>query len=274
MQFIELYNGVQLMVSDYVVHTDLLIQRKKSNREMYSLRFDELRNDKDEKGKASVVLTNTKFDWMFLSTAGMKVNSVNIRLERKWLDHFLNISEQGESINKYLALKASSFQYDAMDTEYAQWFRDILLNKEDEKLNSMIVNNRIMLLIERFFTRIYNKVNAAQFTMRVSADDISRIKEVETLLVQDFSVPPPSLEHLARVAAMSSSKLKTVFKEIYGIPIFQYYQKQRMQKAKAMLQSKKYTVGQVGSEVGYTSISNFNKAFEKSFQQLPNEIIN
>src|SRR6478672_4792872 len=102
MQFVELYNGIQLMISDYTVHSDLLIQRKKSNREMYSLRFDELKNDKEEKGKASVVLTNTKFDWMFLCTTGMKVNSVNIRLEKKWVDQFLGVSEQGESINKYL----------------------------------------------------------------------------------------------------------------------------------------------------------------------------
>jgi YesN/AraC family two-component response regulator len=46
-----------------------------------------------------------------------------------------------------------------------------------------------------------------------------------------------------------------------------------MQKAKAMLLSKKYSVNQVGSEVGYSNLVNFNKAFEKTFQQLPNELI-
>jgi AraC-like DNA-binding protein len=274
MRFVELYNGLQVMISDYIVHADLLIQRKKSNREFLSLRFDELMADaKDEKGKTSVVLTNTKFDWMFLCTTGMHVYSVNIRLDKRWLDNFFSTSDEGEAINKYLALKISSFHYDVMDTEYGQWFRDIIDSKNEESVSSIITNNRIMLLLERFFTRIYEKMNASQFTMRVSSDDIVRIKQVESLLLEDFSMPAPSLDHLARIAAMSSSKLKAVFKEIYGMPIFQYYQKQRMQKAKAMLLSKKYSVNQVGSEVGYSNLVNFNKAFEKTFQQLPNELI-
>nr|WP_255551783.1 helix-turn-helix transcriptional regulator [Aridibaculum aurantiacum] len=75
------------------------------------------------------------------------------------------------------------------------------------------------------------------------------------------------------MAAMSPSKLKNSFKEIYGMPVYQYYQKHRMNKAKAMLLSRKYSVKEVGMELGYSNLSNFAKAFKKSFDQLPSDIL-
>jgi AraC-like DNA-binding protein len=75
------------------------------------------------------------------------------------------------------------------------------------------------------------------------------------------------------MAVMSPSKLKNSFKEIYGLPVYQYYQKHRMNKAKAMLLSRKYSVREVGIEVGYSNLSNFAKAFRKSFDQLPSDLL-
>jgi AraC-like DNA-binding protein len=78
---------------------------------------------------------------------------------------------------------------------------------------------------------------------------------------------------LARMAAMSPSKLKTSFRDVYGLPIYQYFQKHRMNKAKAMLLSQKYNVREVGIDVGFSNLSNFAKAFKKSFDQLPSDIL-
>lgn len=137
----------------------------------------------------------------------------------------------------------------------------------------MIVQNRILLLLERFFTRIHQKMYNLHFEVKISQDDIDRLKEVERALIKDFSVEPPSIAKLARMAAMSPSKLKNVFKDMYGIPLYQYFQKHRMNKAKAMLLSRRYSVREVGMELGYSNLSNFAKAFKKSFDQLPSDIL-
>ena len=73
---------------------------------------------------------------------------------------------------------------------------------------------------------------------------------------------------------MSPSKLKLVFKEVFGMPVYQYYQKQRLQKGKAMLITKRYSIKEVASELGYIHVKDFTKAFQKHFDQLPEEIIN
>jgi len=48
---------------------------------------------------------------------------------------------------------------------------------------------------------------------------------------------------------------------MYGLPLYQYFQKHRMVKAKAMLVSKKYTAKQVAAELGYQNQSLFHQGF-------------
>ena len=95
---------------------------------------------------------------------------------------------------------------------------------------------------------------------------------VESLLVKDFSVDPPKIKDLSRISAMSPTKLKSDFKQLYGFPIYQYFQKNRMLKAKSLLVLGKYTIKEVGIKVGYSNLSHFATAFKKAFGYLPSSI--
>jgi len=276
MKLIKLPNGLQCLISDYSFNEDILFQRRKSEEDFYTLRFDEVINMQapNPASKSAVFLASTKFDWLSLYTNGTHVKNVNIHFSKEWLENFLGVEEVGEVIRKYLSLKMSSFNYEPMDAEYKRILSELIAAKESQSFENLIVQNRTMLLMERFFTRIYKKMNDQHFDMKVSNDDILRLQKVEQELLKDFSIPPPGITKLAKMAAMSPSKLKNAFKEIYGMPIYQYFQKHRMNKAKAMLLSSKYNVKEVGMDVGYSNLSNFAKAFKKSFDQFPSDIIN
>ncbi|MDB5191025.1 MAG: AraC family transcriptional regulator [Segetibacter sp.] len=284
LKLIELPNGLQGVISDYTVNQDLLLNRTRILRDFYTLRFDEVlipdtpaepvtSNYVTAPTRSAVFLGSTKFDWMFLSTRGTRVRGINILFSKQWLEQFLEVESVGEMIKKYLSLKMSAFNYEPMDTEYKRLLNEIISSGTNENFETLIIQNRIMMLLERFFTRIYNKMNDMHFDVKMSNDDINRLKSIEKELMKDFSVEPPSITKLARLAAMSPSKLKTSFKEIYGLPVYQYFQKHRMNKAKAMLLSQKYSVKEVGMELGYSNLSNFAKAFRKSFDQLPSDLL-
>jgi len=286
MKLIELPNGLQGIVSDYTVAQDLLLNRTKINSDFYTLRFDEviIPNTLSAEDmsilpagasleKTAVFLGSTKFDWMFLSKKGTRVKGVNILFSKEWLEQFLEVESVGDILKKYLSLKMSAFNYEPMDMEYKRLLAEIINTGADESLETLIIQNRIMLLLERFFTTTFYKMSDMHFNVKISNEDISRVKMVEKELVKDFSAEPPAINKLARSAAMSPSKLKNSFKEIFGLPIGQYYQKHRMNKAKAMLLSGKYSVREVGSEVGYSNLSNFAKAFRKAFDQLPSDLL-
>lgn len=285
-KLIELPNGLQGLVSDYTVHQDILLNRTKINNDYFTLRFDEVvipevttaengQNVISELSpvRSAVFLGSTKFDWMFLSTKGTRVKGVNILFSKEWLEQFLEVESVGDLIKKYLSLKMSAFNYEPMDTEYKRILSEIIQTDVDPFFETLIIQNRVMLLLERFFTRIYYKMSDMHFDVKLSNEDINRLKMIEKELLKDFSLEPPGITKLARLAAMSPSKLKNSFKEIFGLPVYQYFQKNRMNKAKAMLLSKKYSVREVGIELGYSNLSNFAKAFKKSFDQLPSDLL-
>ena len=78
---------------------------------------------------------------------------------------------------------------------------------------------------------------------------------------------------LARMAAISESKLKKDFKTMYGYPIYEYYQKARMQAAQDKLLTGKFSVKEVAMELGYSNLSNFTIAFKKEFGILPSQLL-
>lgn len=286
MKLIKLPNGLQGIVSDYTVNQDMLLTRTKINRDFYVLRFDEviipdaalssniLQQVADNRQmKTAVFLGSTKFDWIFLCKAGTRVKGVNILFSKEWIEQFLEVESVGDMLKKYLNLKMSAFNYEPMDMEYKRILAEIVQINMEPSFEKFIIQNRIMLLIERFFTTTFYKMSDMHFSVKLSNEDINSIKTIEKELVKDFSSDPPGINKLARSAAMSPSKLKNSFKEIYSLPIGQYHQKHRMNKAKAMLISNKYSVREVGAEVGYSNLSNFAKAFRKAFDQLPSDLL-
>ena len=70
---------------------------------------------------------------------------------------------------------------------------------------------------------------------------------------------------------MSSTKLKKIFKSVFGVPIYEYYQQKRMERAGELLATGKYSVKQVAGIIGYSNMSNFTTAFRKYMKQEPSE---
>ncbi len=286
MKLIELPNGLQGIVSDYTATTDLRFNWLKINQDCFILRFDEANIPESitteniqnipEAGmqvRSAVFLASSRYDWIFICKKGTVVKGVNILFTKEWLEQFLKVENVGDIIRKYLNLRLTALNHEPMDIEYKRLLNEIVQVNGEPDYETMIIQNRVMLLLERFFTRTYYKMSDMHFNVKLSNEVISRLASVERELIRDFSADPKSIPELAKMAAMSPSKLKNSFKEIYGLPVYQYFQKKRMHKAKAMLVSRKYSVREVGMEVGYSNLSNFAKAFKKSFDQLPSDLL-
>ncbi|HAN38578.1 MAG TPA: hypothetical protein DCQ29_06705 [Chitinophagaceae bacterium] len=277
MQMYELSNGLHCMVNDYTTATDIMMKRRKMEDYHFMLRLDEvIHNDPENQQpadpKRGVSLTNTTFEWIYYAPKHTRVRNINIVFSDTWLATWLGQEPESEKLLQYLSNTAQAMSLDPMDNEYKVWFEEIQVPQCDDRLKAMYIQNRMMLILERFFNRLLMRIDSIHFDSRISSYDMARLREVEAILMKDFSVPPPSIAQLSRTAAMSPSKLKNAFKEAYGLPIYQYFQKHRMNKAKAMLISKKYSVREVSRELGYEQLTNFVKAFQKAFDQNPASI--
>ncbi len=130
-----------------------------------------------------------------------------------------------------------------------------------------------MLLVERFFTRLFKKIESMKNQQVLSNHEMQRIMSAEAKLVHDFTKPPPTVSVLARQAHMSETKFKLIFKRVYGCNPYEYYQKNRMIKAKNLLVTGKFSVKEVGLTLNFKNLSNFSVAFRKEFNFLPSEIL-
>jgi AraC-like DNA-binding protein len=199
----------------------------------------------------------------------MHIKSIKILFNEKWLKKYMGMEPDADVLKSYLSLKTESFDIEQLDAEYLELMEQLWNAPKNDPLQDMFLQNRVTLLIERFFTRLYQKMNLLQGKFDLSSAVIQSMVKVENLLISDFSKIPPTIEAFSRMFSMSSTKLKKSFKSIYGDSIYAYYQKQRLQKANELLLSGRYNVKQVAEAIGYNNVSNFTLAYKKQFNKVP-----
>ncbi|MDH7464355.1 AraC family transcriptional regulator [Chitinophagaceae bacterium 26-R-25] len=101
--------------------------------------------------------------------------------------------------------------------------------------------------------------------------EVARMVQIRNLLVADFSVDCPLLEDMARKAQMSVTKFKTLFKKLFKLSYYQYYQRYRLLAARQAIALGK-SVTETAYDFSFNSISNFSVAFKKMFKVSPSEI--
>ena len=100
------------------------------------------------------------------------------------------------------------------------------------------------------------------------------IRDIETIYkikeqILKYPETPPLIMELAVSAGMSPTKLKRLFKQIFGDSIFSYYQHFRIKQAAVLLKEKNLSVATVGYILGFTNLSHFSKIFKEHTGTTP-----
>ena len=284
MQLEHLPNGLNVLIMNYHLNEDFYYERPPGSKEFYTLRSKEINVvdraittiDNEEVKEPpgihkSLFLTSSLFDISFFVSKNTPVQAVHIELNKEWMAKYLHMNVYDDILHEYLSMKIKMLDAVIMDADYSQAHSDILHINKNHPAEVTILHNRIMYIIERFFTELYDQRKQIKYRLRNNSADIDAIIAIETKLIAGIKEGFPSVEQLAKDAGMSASKLKTLFKKIFGKALFEYFQERRMLKAKAMLLSNHYAVKQAAFELGFKNMSNFTLAFKKQFGTLPNE---
>lgn len=108
--------------------------------------------------------------------------------------------------------------------------------------------------------------NLSAFKYQSDIEAIFRIRE-QLLAIEDVNYP--TIDVLAKQAAMSPSKLKALFRTVFGMPVFEFYQQHRLAYARHLIEARKLTIGEIGLKIGYNNLSKFSQAYKKQFGYLP-----
>jgi AraC-like DNA-binding protein len=161
--------------------------------------------------------------------------------------------------------------------EYRSLIDDIFAADGRSVLSHFILHNRVLLLAEKFLNAFLTKATFSlpdgKAWIKGKEKDLDALKGIVQILSDNQLNKFPSIETLSKTAMMSSTKLKTRFKQIYGMKLYEFYNRNRLEQAREMLKTGDFSVKQVGINIGFSNLSNFAKAFKKEFGVLPKEVL-
>ncbi|WP_437921306.1 helix-turn-helix transcriptional regulator [Sphingobacterium sp. LRF_L2] len=105
----------------------------------------------------------------------------------------------------------------------------------------------------------------------IKGNDIFKLEEARELLKNRY-VSPPTQKDLSRAVGLNEFKLRRGFKEYFGITVYDYITRLRMEKARHLLLKEHMPISEVSNSVGFSHQNNFSIAFKKYFGLPPSEL--
>lgn len=272
--------GLSYRITNYTLNADIELKRVPSENFQLLIYFYELQYNEKPYCKSgdtileipdeffsAILVTHSLSPQEMLFKKGTVVKGLSIQIDEQWLNtnllHFspekMQLLREKDYLVDFITAKQRKILHDIFDSETVTTY-----------LPDLFIKSRVLRITEQFLTALCKSGmhNIPQFT---NQKDFQALLKVEHLLSKYYTAEFPSIESLAKTAYMSESKLKKLFKKAYGMAPYEYYQKNRMHKAKELLRSRKHSVSQVGTMLGYQNMSNFSSAFKKEFDCLPSQ---
>lgn len=94
------------------------------------------------------------------------------------------------------------------------------------------------------------------------------------LYITEHIAEPLNIATLAKVAYLSPTQFKKIFKTQLGVTVLEHIAQLRMEKAQALLTHTDYSLQIVGEKVGYKDLSAFSRKFKQYFGLSPKNFKN
>lgn len=201
------------------------------------------------------------------------MHRLGIVVSQEFLGPYLSLGRGGihKELAAALAGKKQAFQWTGRaDIRKVQCVANIFSDSYSGPLRYLHLETRALELIDLQLSEYLGTAGCPDFPT-LGPQDVRRIKEARELLLRDLE-NPPSLAHLARIAGINEKKLKSGFKQVFGVPVFEYFRNYRLDLARELLASGAMNVTETGMHIGYRNLSHFSAEFKKRFGMTPKKI--
>jgi AraC-like DNA-binding protein len=105
----------------------------------------------------------------------------------------------------------------------------------------------------------------------ISSREIEGIERVRRFL-EEHPGRNVTTDQLGRMAAMNRTKLRSLFKLVHGMTMFEYRQALIMKCADEMLRQQDFTISEIGYRLGFREPSSFSIAYRRFYGQAPSAV--
>ncbi|MCF0075560.1 AraC family transcriptional regulator [Dyadobacter sp. CY261] len=217
------------------------------------------------RGNSAIQVTSNDLSSVICFPAQRLINYMVIAIRPDSLKEFISIDKPSSVLETITGNGSSFLFFENMSAETKLLLKNMIAINMGDMLSNFYVRIKVQELLYHVFYKLSLREHANQ---AINSADISRLLYIRDEIVRDLS-KPPVLRELSQIAAMSETKLKSLFKQTYGTTIYNYFQQARMEEAAFLLKKGKRSVAQVGYDIGFTNLSHFSRLFERHYGQNP-----
>ncbi|WP_185967818.1 helix-turn-helix domain-containing protein [Formosa sediminum] len=176
----------------------------------------------------------------------------------------------GESIKENIAFKMWN-KSPEFDFFLENKVSEIITCTKNKNINKLYLE----CLLKDTFRYLFAKMNTdgEKFACILSKVELNKVIQAEKILLENIK-RAITVDELSALVGTNRHKLNRNFKKVHNEPVFSYFTRLRMEKAKFMLRQKNRTISEVSYEVGYKNPQHFTVAFKKHFGYVPSKLRN
>ncbi|MFZ4261497.1 helix-turn-helix transcriptional regulator [Sphingobacterium sp. HJSM2_6] len=203
-----------------------------------------------------VKITTANIDYEVLFKNAVSQRMLVITINPKELSLLLSEIDQ-----EILLPQNKTYYYEEdLNPAMQQVLQEIFENNVPKELGNLYVDMKGKELLFLVFQGLIKRDQLK--TYAIHPKDIKSIYQVKERILEDLSVQP-SLLSLSELAQMSETKLKRLFKQIFGFSIYDYYLKMRITEAAHLIAVEGLSVSEAGYRMGFLNLSHFSRLFDR-----------
>ncbi|WP_316635358.1 AraC family transcriptional regulator [uncultured Flavobacterium sp.] len=279
--FTQITPGISALFMDFVLNEPIVINRLQSENELYIFHFDlsqhvnilKIDNVDYEIGSTdhlSLAVIDNQTESSFKPGVGDRTVALRILVDKKLLKQLIKNHPDGEyGIRKIKAPKKSLYYHDTIDSNSILLIKSIMDKSIFDASFDPYLKGVSLKLLGNFLNRHENSTTEKN---EFSDAEIQAVTKTQMYLLQNLNNPFPSVPFLSKMAGMSSSKYKMVFKKRFHDTPNNLFIKEKMIHANKLLRSGDYeTLTAIIYELNYSKLSYFCSKYYTLFKRKPSQ---
>src|SRR5208283_623483 len=268
---------IRLLISNYVLYEDLMVENPDMNvlKKMIFFKFQNIFpktethvSEKPLKAIPSVLIGTSRINTDNVILIHTNTATINIEVDATYLNGLFDLSEKSPVLQSLLQNTQPLLFEQMIYPSLQKIVNEIVHEPVDETFELFFLRIKAEELICRLLMELEKRDEKHLYALNIH--DIQTIYKVKRQMLEHLETPPV-IKELAVCANMSPSKLKRLFKQIFGNSIFSYYQEFRMKEAARLLKEEKLSVSDVGYQLGFTNLSHFSRVFKEHIGMKPKQ---
>jgi AraC-like DNA-binding protein len=210
-----------------------------------------------------IVTTGLNFE---ILPANKKVNSIVITIHADYLKELLKPTKENALLQIITSGDQPVLFEEIISPRIHEVASEIITADPAIELQDFYYKIKAEEMIYLLFTALLKREDSNYQTL--NAADVKKVYEVKDSIISNIYTPPIFAE-LVKISGMSESKLKRLFKQIFGDSIYSYYQIYRMKEAAYLIKEEGLSVSEVGYRLGFSNLSHFSRLFETHIGAKP-----